>query len=129
MNLQHIIFQYLVEEETRPSLEDPVYNAAEDARDAAEQELKSALTGKQRRLLTEFRKREDELSLMQLRHMLSHCTLCLSAGGHSPDAATAGAIGSRAGRRSWLTAIWQEGAGCSGAAQQPVSANLPLRGS
>lgn len=80
MNLQHIIFQYLVEEETRPSLEDPAYNAAEDARDAAEQDLKSALTGKQRRLLTEFRKREDELSLMQLRHMLSHCTLCLSAG-------------------------------------------------
>ena len=88
MNLQHIIFQYLVEEETRPSLEDPAYNAAynaaEDARDAAEQELKSALTGKQRRLLTEFRKREDELSLMQLRHMLSHCTLCLSAGGTPP---------------------------------------------
>ncbi len=77
MNLQHIIFQYLVEEETRPSLEDPAYNAAE-------QELKSALTGKQRRLLTEFRKREDELSLMQLRHMLSHCTLCLSAGGTPP---------------------------------------------
>lgn len=84
MNLQHIIFQYLVEEETRPSLEDPAYNAAEDARDAAEQDLKSALTGKQRRLLTEFRKREDELSLMQLRHMLSHCTLCLSAGGTPP---------------------------------------------
>ena len=84
MNLQHIIFHYLVEEETRPSLEDPAYEAAEEARDAAEQELKSALTGKQRRLLTEFRKREDELSLMQLRHMLSHCTLCLSVGGTPP---------------------------------------------
>jgi len=84
MDLQGILYHYLIDAQDEQLLKDQTYRAAEEARDAAERALIEALTRKQRHLLLQFRESDEKLSRMQLDWMLSHCTIHLSAGGTSP---------------------------------------------
>ena len=78
MRMTDFIIQNLADERFEKIRETRDYQTAWEQRNAAERELVEALTRKQRRLFYEYVKKQDDLTAVELSHLLAGCTLVFS---------------------------------------------------